>query len=134
LTHLLCHPHALEEDEPYIRLPGVKALVHSPHLTSLTHLRLRLSDMGDAGIQEIVKSGILKRLKVLDLRNGLVTDDGARALAGCADLRNLESLDLSRNRLTDAGIAALKKTGIQVAADKQWQGDDQEYLYEGDIE
>jgi uncharacterized protein (TIGR02996 family) len=136
LTHLLCHPHAMEEDEAYIGLKGVKALVHAPHLTSLTHLRLRLCDMGDAGIQEIVKSGILKRLKVLDLRNGLVTDDGAKALAGCAELRNLESLDLSRNRLTDAGIALLKKTGIQVAANEQWQGDDddQEYLYEGDIE
>src|SRR5262249_20066142 len=39
LTHLLCHPHGLEYgDRPYIRLADLRAIVNSPHLTSLTHL------------------------------------------------------------------------------------------------
>src|SRR5205807_2803837 len=47
LTHLLCHPHALDGEEAYIRLPGLRAVVRSADLPSLTHLRLRLSDIGD---------------------------------------------------------------------------------------
>ena len=79
LRELYCHPHAVEPgDEPYIRLPDLRALCRSRHLTGLTHLQLRLADFGDEGIDEIVASGLLKRLKVLDLRHGLVTDAGAR--------------------------------------------------------
>ncbi len=104
LTHLLCHPHALEGgEEPYIRLPELRSICRSEYLKSLTHLRLRLSDFGDEGIREIINSGILKRLKILDLRHGAVTDEGATLLAACPDLKNLEQLDLSRNGLTDAG-------------------------------
>jgi uncharacterized protein (TIGR02996 family) len=138
LTHLLCHPHALEE-EPYIRLPAVKAVVRSPELKSLTHLRLRLSDMGDRGAREIVESGVLKRLKMLDLRHGCITDKGARALADCPDLPHLELLVLTHNCLTDAGIAALRATGVKLDAKHMWtpsgdEYDDQEYLFAGDIE
>jgi len=137
LTHLLCYPHALEPgDEPYIRLPQVRAVVNSPHLPSLTHLRLRLSDMGDAGAEEIVQSGILKRLKMLDLMHGRITDAGARALAASPDIRNLELLDVSFNRLTPAGIDALLALGIKVLTRDQHAADvdDEEYLYHGDIE
>src|SRR5262249_29020215 len=83
LERLLLHPKAQgawSNFGAYITLAGVRALVRSRHLRSLTHLRLRLSDMGDAGCAEIVRSGILKRLKMLDLRHGCVTDDGARTL------------------------------------------------------
>ena len=103
LTHLLCHPHALEQEHAYIGLPQLAAVCRSKYLTSLTHLRLRLNDFGDVGAREIVGSGILKRLKVLDLRHGNMTDEGASILAKCPDLRNLERLDLSRNALTEAG-------------------------------
>ena len=83
LTQILFHPHCLEPgDAPYIDLPGVEALVHSPHLKNLTNLQLRLNDMGDKGIGAIVASGILKRLKVLDILGGCVTDQGAQTLAG----------------------------------------------------
>jgi uncharacterized protein (TIGR02996 family) len=141
LTHLLCHPHAMEE-EPYIRLPAVRALVHATNLPSLTHLRLRLSDMGDKGAAEIVNSGILKRLKVLDLRHGCIGDEGASLLAGCPDARNLELLDLDRNCLTRAGTQALKEAGIRFSAKRQWTQEEAEesdfggpeYLFEGDIE
>src|SRR5581483_8116071 len=90
LTHLLLHPKANGgwADAPYIKLRGVRAVLRSPHLQNLTHLRLRLTDIVDRGCKEIVQSGILKRLKLLDLRHGCVSDEGARILAGCPDLRN----------------------------------------------
>jgi uncharacterized protein (TIGR02996 family) len=138
LTHLLCHPHALEpgDEEGSIRLPQLEAVCRSKHLPSLTHLRLRLADFGDEGAREIVDCGILKRLKVLDLRHGNITDEGAKLLAGCPDLRHLEQLDLSRNGLAEEGMAALRATGVRV--DLQYQhsadGDEEEYMYQGDIE
>jgi uncharacterized protein (TIGR02996 family) len=139
LTHLLCHPHALEYDaKPYIRLADLRAIVNSPHLANLKHLRLRLADFGDKGCQEIVKSGILTRLETLDLRHGCVGDAGARTLAACPDLKRLRHLDLSRNELTDQGIAALKAVGIPVATGHQHppgsDPEDEGYLFEGDIE
>jgi uncharacterized protein (TIGR02996 family) len=139
LTHLLCHPHSMREDEPYIRLPQLRAVCRSTTLTGLTHLRLRMTDFGDKGCEEVVRSGVLRRLKVLDLRNGCVTDAGARTLADCPDFRHLELIDLDRNCLTDAGVRALEATGVTVVARDQWQptGDewgDREYLFEGDGE
>ncbi len=142
LTHLLFHPHALDDDKAYVRLNGVKALVRSAGLPALTHLQLRLSDMGDKGVKEIIDSGILKRLRVLDLRHGCITDKGAKLLADCPDLKHLELLDLHRNNLTEAGIAALQATGVKFDASHQWkEGGDYEfgsgehvYLYDGDIE
>jgi uncharacterized protein (TIGR02996 family) len=141
LTHLLCHPHAMDFGaEPYIRLPAVRAVVRATNLPSLTHLRLRLSDMGDKGVAEIISSGILKRLKVLDLRHGCVTDAGAQALAKCPDARSLEMLDLDRNSLTEVGTKALEKAGIPFSARQQWEDEEEEnsegmgYLYQGDIE
>jgi uncharacterized protein (TIGR02996 family) len=141
LTHLLCWPHAVEDyaEGAYIKLPAVRALVRSPGLPALTHLELRLSDLGDQGIREIVASGILKRLEFLDLSGGFVSDEGAHLLAACPDLRHLKELRLDRNCLTEAGVAALKATGVKLSAQSQWQptGDDfhdSEYLFEGDIE
>lgn len=143
LTTLLCHPHALEYDDESrasIRLPHLRALCRSPHLVALTHLRLRLTDFGDAGAKEIVESGILKRLKVLDLKCGCITDKGAKLLADCSDLKNLEHLNLSRNALTKAGEQALKATGVNVNVAGQHgetggeDGELPEYLFEGDIE
>jgi uncharacterized protein (TIGR02996 family) len=135
LTHLLCHPHAQDDEEAYIRLRQLKAVCRSEHLKSLTHLRLRLADFGDAGAREIVDSGILKRLKVLDLRHGNITDEGAKVLAGCPDLRNLDQLDVSRNGLTREGMNALLATGVRVDLQYQHSADeDEEYMYQGDIE
>jgi uncharacterized protein (TIGR02996 family) len=144
LTHLLCHPHALRPGDPeaYIRLPQLQAICRSPHLKGLTHLRLRLTDFGDHGIQELIASGLLGRLRVLDLKYGCLTDAGAAALAACPDLRRLELLDLSANSLGPAGIAALEGTGILVdTADQHGEHPDRageygylEYLGYGDME
>jgi hypothetical protein len=129
----------MEDEEPYLRLPQLRAVLRSKVLTKLTHLRLRQGDWGDKGCEEIVASGILKRLKVLDLRNGRITDEGARALAACPDLKNLELLDLDRNCLTEEGTRALRATGVRVVARDQWtptggEDVDRQYLFEGDGE
>ncbi len=148
LTHLLLHPKSLgawENEGPYIKRDGVRALLRSPRLANLTHLRLRLTDLGDQGCEEIVQSGILKRLKVLDMRHGCIGDAGARTLAACPDLRNLELLDLTDNHLTNSGVEAFHTAGIRVLADHQHDpmasdlGSAMEqgvhhYLYQGDYE
>jgi hypothetical protein len=141
LTHLLCHPHGLEPGEdPYIRLSRLRALVRSPHLKSLAHLRLRLADFGDKGCEEIVQSGLLKRLKTLDLRHGRVSDEGARVLASSPDLKNLELLDLGHNELTPAGSAVLRATGVRLVDNNQHGStrdadpDELEFLWQGDPE
>jgi uncharacterized protein (TIGR02996 family) len=107
LTHLLLHPQPSQP--PPINLAGIRAVLQSPHLQSLTHLQLHRSDLGDVGCTEIVTSGILKRLKVLDLGHGEITDTGARILADCPDLRRLECLNLEYNALTQTGIDTLRR-------------------------
>jgi uncharacterized protein (TIGR02996 family) len=146
LTALLCHPHAMEFDDEeagaYIRLAHLRAICRSPHLKSLTNLRLRLTDFGDKGAKELVESGILKQLKVLDLQGGCMTDKGAKLLADCPDLKQLEFLNLSRNALTSDGEKALTATGVKAdlsarhgAASGGFGGEEiAEYLFEGDIE
>jgi hypothetical protein len=147
LTTLLCHPHAIEydhaqEEGAYIRLAHLRAICRSPHLKSLTNLRLRLTDFGDKGAREIVESGILKRLKVLDLQGGCITNEGARLLAGCPDLKNLEFLNLSRNSLTKVGQEAIKATKVKTDVSRMedhdsgefGDGEIPEYLFDGDIE
>jgi uncharacterized protein (TIGR02996 family) len=136
LTHLLLHPH-FAFDRSFIPLDRVAPLLRSKHLTSLTHLQLRLSDMGDDGVRQIVASSILKRLKVLDLRHGAITDAGARMFAQCPDAKRLERLDLSRNAVTAAGLAALRKADVKAVANKPLTSGelaDRQYLHEGDFE
>jgi uncharacterized protein (TIGR02996 family) len=143
LTHLQFHPHYAEEsnedgsDLSYIPLEQIRALVRSPHLKKLTHLQLRLSDMGDDGVREIIASGILKQLKWLDLRHGCVTDEGARLLTAHPDAKLLERLDLSRNAVTAEGLAALRAAGVNAVANRpltQGELESREYLREGDME
>jgi uncharacterized protein (TIGR02996 family) len=133
LAALRFHP-AHNEEESCLPLAGVRALVHSPHLTSLKELHLRASDLGDEGGAEIVRSGILKRLEVLDLRFGRVTDVGARTLAECPDVRRLRRLVLEDNQLTDAGRSLLWGLGIDVRCDNQSPVGSEDYLYSGDME
>jgi hypothetical protein len=135
LTHLLVHPHSAYES--VLPLRRVAPLFRSPHLGSLVHLQLRLSDMGDEGVREIVASGILKRLKRLDLRHGCITDEGAYLFAACADAKNLERLDLSRNAVSSAGLEALRQAGVNAVADNpltEQERAEQLYLREGDFE
>jgi uncharacterized protein (TIGR02996 family) len=142
LTHLLFHPHAFE-NEVSLTLNGLKAIARSPHLKSLTHLRLRLTTFGDEGIQEIIDSGLIERLKVLDLRHGRVTSEGAWLLAAHPATKKLQLLDLSRNELGTSEIAALQATGVPLNSQHQHESTedlepdeygDMEHLFEGDYE
>jgi hypothetical protein len=147
---LLFHPHQNEfhpatyrESPQSGRLPSflpleqVQALVRSPHLPCLTHLQLRLSNMGDAGVRALIDSGFLARLKGLDLRHGCITDEGARQLADCPDVWRLEHLDLSRNAVSAAGLALLRQAGVRALADNPLTPEElarERYLFEGDSE
>jgi uncharacterized protein (TIGR02996 family) len=141
LTHLLFHPHQEESYmDPlpsFLPLNQVRMVLRSKHLKSLTHLQLRLSDVGDEGVREIVSSGILNRLKWLDLRHGCITDEGARLFAACPDAKNLEHLDLSRNAVSAAGLGVLRKAGVKAVANNpltERELAEQQYLREGDFE
>ncbi|HTU21066.1 MAG TPA: TIGR02996 domain-containing protein [Gemmataceae bacterium] len=134
LTHLWLRSWASRQA---VDLAGVRAILQSPHLRSLTHLQLHRSDLGDVGCTEIVTSGILKRLKVLDLRHGEITDAGARILADCPDLRRLELLDIERNALTQTGIDILRRVlGPALRGDNQQTLEElaqRQYLYDEDF-
>jgi uncharacterized protein (TIGR02996 family) len=135
LTHLMVHPHCA--DVSVLPLSRVAPVFHSPHLENLAHLQLRLSDMGDAGVQEIVSSGILNRLKWLDLRHGCITNEGAKLFAACADAKNLERVDLSRNAVNAWGLHVLRRAGINAVANiplTDQELADQVFLREGDFE
>jgi hypothetical protein len=136
LTHLLIHPHESDLDSCPLQLEDLEALVHSPYLPRLAHLRLRLHNLGDRACAVLAASGLLGRLKTLDLRHGFITDEGARILAACPHLPKLELLDLSRNTLTADGIAVLKQAGVRVEVSFQGtlSGEYHEYLYQGDQE
>jgi len=141
LTHLLLHPHGLEfsrrEPASFLPLEQIRAVVTSPHLTNLTHLQARLSDMGDDGCRMLVETGAFGRLRWLDLRHGCITDEGARILAACPGVRGLEHLDLSRNAVTGAGLALLRAAGVNAVAESPLTAEDlasREYLNEGDYE
>lgn len=145
LTHLqqlLFHPHAVEDELPY-EVEDFRAILESPHLQRLTHLRLRLSLMGDAAIETIVRTGALKRLKMLDLYGGTVTDRGAELIATHPDRGGLETLNLAGNELTSHGIRQLEAMQIKLdvrnqhgstaglSRDNLWEF---EFLFDGDIE
>jgi uncharacterized protein (TIGR02996 family) len=115
LTHLLVHPQYTRA-RAFLPLSEVRELVNAPHLKSLSHLQLRLSNMGDEGVSALVASGIMKRLGWLDLRNGAITDAGARLFAECAATRSLRRLDLSRNAVTSIGMGMLKRMGVSALA------------------
>lgn len=139
LTHIIFHPHHIQGSDgiSYLPLDQVRLLLRSNHFPKLTHLQLRLSNMGKDGCRALVESKVLRRLKWLDLRHGCVNDYGAKVLAACPDVRNLGHLDLSRNALTAKGIAALKATGVPLRAEAQQTPEelaDHQYLREGDFE
>jgi hypothetical protein len=90
-------------------------------------VQLSLEDPGRTALER-------RRLKVLDIGYGNMTDAGAQLLAACPDLKHLEALDVSRNALTARGIDDLRRVGIPVIADNQHAPDEEDYLYEVDVE
>ncbi len=142
LERLDCFPHGYVDWEDsgthgrargsYLPLDEVAPLFRSSHLTKLTHLALRESNMGDDGVQILVESGMLARLRVLDLSHGAITDGGAELLARHG--RHLQSLNLSDNALSPAGVRALQEANVPVTATEQHPAGDDSYLYAGEFE
>src|SRR5207244_2385641 len=73
LTTLRLHPGR----DTTIDLAEMAAVLRSPHLSSLTHLQVHMTNFGDEGYRQIVESGALRRLKILDIAYGNMTDEGA---------------------------------------------------------
>ena len=142
LVTLECYPHGHEpgDDEAYIRTDGFLALAQSPHLPSLTHLMLRLHEIGDDAMQTFIDLGKLKQYQSLDFLGGNFTDRTANALADCPDVRNLRKLDLTHNYLTGSAIARLREVIPHVIAEQQFDAssgfdpDEREHLWYGDCE
>ena len=135
LETLRLHPAHSYGGEGYLPLGAISPLVSSPHLSSLKHLHVYASSMGDEGCAEIVRSGILRRLETLDLEHGCVTDAGARILANTPDIRHLHTLSLEHNQLSDDGVTLLQGLGIpEVRLGRQLAVGDDEYLMTGDME
>ncbi len=139
LTHLLLYPHGspgmYNNDEPYLTNDGIKAVLRSKHLTSLTHLQLRMSDFGDKGCKELVNSGRLQQLKFLDLRLGFITDEGANALAECEDIGNLDYLNVARNQISPEAVCKLKAKVTKIDASDQFEHDhNRESIFEEFVE
>lgn len=142
LTSISFWPHALEpgDEEAYLTVEDVEALVASPNLPNLRSLELRLCSMGDEGIRLICESDLLDRLEVLDLTYGEVTDEGAQLLASTPATATLRRLSLSGNSLTSEGIAVLQALDLPELDVSDQLGPipedrvDAEYLWHGDIE
>jgi uncharacterized protein (TIGR02996 family) len=130
LTTLRLHPGR----DAMVELEELQTVLRSPHLPSLVHLQVHMTTFGNEGCRAIVESGILQRLETLDIGYGNMTDEGARLLADCPDLKHLQVLDVARNALTSRGIAGLRTAGIRVVAENQHGPEDEEYLYEVDLE
>ena len=125
LTHLLFQPHAPDDSKAYLRLRELKAICRATNMPKLTHLALRFTDFGDAGVKELLASGILKRLKVLDLNGGCVTDDGAKLLAASPDVKKLELLNLDINALHAALRVQIAPADVtRFLSTRVWTGGD----------
>jgi uncharacterized protein (TIGR02996 family) len=120
--------------ETTIDIDQMDALLRSAHLPALVHLQVQMTTFGDEGARRVVASGALRKLKILSLAYGNMTDDGARLLAASPDLKHLDQLDVTCNALTDVGVQVLEATGVQIIADNQHDGVENEYLYEVDVE
>lgn len=140
ITHLALCPRALYSGDSRSYLPGadIFALLRAPAFQGLTHLQLRLTDVGNDLLRELVAGGWFARLKVLDLYGGRIDDAGAELLLGCRDARRLESLELSYNYLSPTALKELKYAGVPVQSSAQCgegrSDNPYEHLVQGDWE
>jgi uncharacterized protein (TIGR02996 family) len=86
---------------------GVAALVRSPLLRGLTHLRLRECGITSAGAAALAACDALTELRELDLSENPIGDAGATALADGPALREVWDLKVSGCELTERGLFAL---------------------------
>lgn len=86
---------------------GVAALAAFPHLSNLTSLHLKDTEIGADGAAALATSWDLRHLTDLNLDHNQIGDAGAAALAASLTLSNLTSLHLSSNQIGADGAAAL---------------------------
>jgi uncharacterized protein (TIGR02996 family) len=101
---------------------GFRALVESPHLAALTHLRCGafsiVSALTDASLRALAQSPRPPRLATLDLEGAQVGDLGVAALADYPHLDALRRLNLAKGRARRLPPAAVRITdeGARVLA------------------
>ena len=135
LETLRLHPGHAYDADGFLPFDEVAALFHSPHLSSLKHLHLHTSSMGDEGCEELVESGILERLETLDLRFGRITEAGVNTLLGSPHIGRLSYLSLANNQISDEGVAMLRDLDIPtVRCEDQGEEGCDFYLYSEDME
>jgi uncharacterized protein (TIGR02996 family) len=89
---------------------GLSLLAGSPHLTSLTVLRIESNDLSAGGLRALADSRLAGRLTELNLyANSEAGDEGAAALAAWPVGAPLTRLDASHLGMQSAGVAALAK-------------------------
>lgn len=138
LESLYIWPHAMDYDAEgaYIDLKGFEALCRSKNLPALQYLTLRLTDIGNAGLEALVKSPLFERLQTLELIGGIISDEGVATLCA-AGPGSLQQLDLTENYISKDGVKQLKDVFPFAEAKDQYTGeptDEFEYLWNGDIE
>jgi hypothetical protein len=91
-------------------LPGLRALLGSPHLVNLRWLNLKSCGLGDAGAKVIAQSRYLTGLETIVLECNDITDEGAFALAESPHLPRMgKRFWAGRNLYGNEAEAALKR-------------------------
>ncbi len=84
---------------------GLRALVASPHLGSLTHLNLVASPIGDGGMVALCRSRLAHTLRRVEFPNTGISDVGVTALVKSPLFAHMlgPRVDLMTNRIRDDG-------------------------------
>jgi uncharacterized protein (TIGR02996 family) len=97
----------LNLDDNKITAAGVRTLVESPLLASLTKLDLSRNKIGDKGVAALVNSPSAKNLRTLEVSDCKLGPAGIKALAESPHLANLRELYTYGNNLDLAGARVL---------------------------
>jgi uncharacterized protein (TIGR02996 family) len=90
---------------------GLRVLVGSSHIGSLTWLKLAHNRIGPGGARLLAGWPALAPLRYLELNSTDVGDEGLIALAGSPHFRQLTRIDLRHNKIGPAGFRAFAETG-----------------------
>ena len=89
---------------------GVEVLVEFSHVSKISDLDLRDSNLTDKSAIAIANSEGFKGLFSLNLSGNRITDIGAKALAGSKNFGQLKTLNLNFNVIGDLGARAIAKS------------------------
>lgn len=86
---------------------GMQVLAGSVHLSNLRRLAAPNTTLTDRGVHALIRSPYLNELEELDLSGNYFGAEAARALADWPGARNLRKLWLTNNAIGDDGVRAL---------------------------